>query len=103
MKYKTFKAILKAIKKQHQVDRDICAALQLAQSDTYFMGTTIDDIGRAFDMVFLNDYGDEGLDLIQWWLYEDVDKLIYAPDHKEVLADLNKLKDLWLYVEKELK
>ena len=45
MKYETFKAILEALEKQHQIDRDINKVLQLAQSDTYFMGTTIDEIG----------------------------------------------------------
>jgi uncharacterized protein YktA (UPF0223 family) len=99
MNYKTFKSILKAMKKQHRVDRQINKVLQLAQSDTYFMGTTIDEIGQAFDMVFLDEYGEIGLDLIQWWLYEDVDKLISDVKTDEVIADLTKMKDLWEYTE----
>jgi len=46
MKYETFKSILKALEKQHEVDRQINKVLQLAQSDTYFMGTTVDEIGK---------------------------------------------------------
>jgi hypothetical protein len=99
MNYKTFRSILKATQKQHRVDRKINKVLQLAQSDTYFMGTTIDDIGRAFDMVFLDEYGEIGLDLIQWWLYEDIDKLIFDAKTDEVIADLTKMKDLWEYTE----
>jgi hypothetical protein len=99
MKYETFKAILKALEKQHEVDRQINKVLQLAQSDTYFMGTTIDEIGQAFDTVFKDAYDERGLDLIQWWLYEDVEKLIYAVKTDEVLADLTEMEDLWNYVE----
>lgn len=99
MNYKTFRSILKATQKQHRVDRKINKVLQLAQSDTYFMGTTIDEIGQAFDMVFLDEYGEIGLDLIQWWLYEDVDKLISDVKTDEVIADLTKMKDLWEYTE----
>ena len=99
MKYETFKSILKALEKQHEVDRQINKVLQLAQSDTYFMGTTIDEIGRAFDTVFKDAYDERGLDLIQWWLYEDVEKLIYAVKTDEVLADLTEMEDLWNYVE----
>ena len=99
MKYETFKAILEALEKQHQIDRDINKVLQLAQSDTYFMGTTIDEIGQAFNAVFKDAYGEIGLDLIEWWAYEDIEKLIYAVDSDEVLADLTSMKDLWNYVE----
>ena len=99
MKYETFTAILEALEKQHQIDRDINKVLQLAQSDTYFMGTTIDEIGQAFNAVFKDEYGESGLDLIQWWLYEDTDKIITAVDSDEVLADLTSMKELWDYLE----
>jgi len=99
MKYETFKSILKALEKQHQIDRDINKVLQLAQSDTYFMGTTIDEIGQAFNAVFKDAYGEIGLDLIEWWAYEDIEKLIYAVDSDEVLADLTSMKELWNYLE----
>ena len=99
MKYETFKAILKALEKQHEVDRQINKVLQLAQSDTYFMGTTIDEIGQAFNAVFKDEYGEIGLDLIEWWAYEDIDKIITAVASDEVLADLTEMEDLWNYVE----
>lgn len=97
MKYETFKAMLDAQQKQHEVDRKIMDVLRLAQSDTYYMGTTIDEIGRAFDMVFKDEYNNS--DLIDWWLYEDVDKHIFNADSEEIIADLTEMKDLWLYLE----
>ena len=99
MKYETFKSILKALEKQHQIDRDINKVLQLAQSDTYFMGTTIDEIGQAFNAVFKDAYGEIGLDLIEWWAYEDIDKIITAVNSNEVLADLTTCEALWDYLE----
>ena len=99
MKYETFKSILKALEKQHEVDRQINKVLQLAQSDTYFMGTTVDEIGQAFNAVFKDAYGEIGLDLIEWWAYEDIDKIITAVDSDEVLADLTTCEALWDYLE----
>ena len=99
MKYETFKSILKALEKQHEVDRQINKVLQLAQSDTYFMGTTVDEIGQAFNAVFKDAYGEIGLDLIEWWAYEDIEKLIYAVNSNEVIADLTTCEALWDYLE----
>ena len=105
LSYATFKAILEAQSKQHEVDRKINDVLRLAQSDTYYMGTTIDEIGQAFDMVFHDAYREEGKDLIDWWLYEDVEKFLYAAgstgtENKEIVADLTTMLSLWQYLEK---
>jgi len=102
MNKNTFKTIVTSILRQHEVDGDINAILQLAQSDTYFMGTTIDEIGQSFDMVFLDAYNNnkEALDLIHWWMYEDIEKFLYDSRSGEVINDLTELDDLYEYLEK---
>lgn len=68
--------------------------------------------GIFFDELMRSHFGDDGLDLISWWLYEDVDHKIYAagdgegrdwffkdekPD-RDVIADLNDIDDLYDYL-----
>lgn len=60
--------------------------------------------GIFFDELMRSQFGDDGLDLISWWLYEDVDHKIYAANqeeemlHGEVIADLNSIDDLYDYL-----
>lgn len=69
--------------------------------------------GIFFDELMRSVFGEEGLDLVSWWLYEDVDHKIYAPSNKqkdiyfpgeeihgEVIADLNNIDDLYDYLTK---
>ena len=60
--------------------------------------------GIFFDELMKSEFGEEGLDLVSWWLYEDVDHKIYAANqeeemlHGEVIADLNNIDDLYDYL-----
>jgi hypothetical protein len=58
-----------------------------------------------------SEFGEDGLDLISWWLYEDVDHKIYESDDnapewfwsdekidRKVIADLNNIDDLYDYL-----
>ena len=62
--------------------------------------------GIFFDELMKSEFGEEGLDLVSWWLYEDVDHKIYAANqeeemlHGEVIADLNNIDDLYDYLTK---
>ena len=71
----------------------------------------LDIAGIFFDELMKREFGEEGLDLIAWWMYEDVDHKIYAPSdkfkefyypgeeiHGEVIADLNNIDDLYDYL-----
>ncbi len=100
MKKETFESILKAILKQHDVDMKLNDAYREAQLDTYFVGTTINEIYQAFDKVFVERYGTEGLDLIQWWRYEAVDKLLFD-ENEDVVADLTDIDNFYEYMENE--
>ena len=72
----------------------------------------LENAGIFFDELMRSQFGDDGLDLISWWLYEDVDHKIYAagddedrdwffkdekPD-RDVIADLNDIDDLYDYL-----
>ena len=65
-----------------------------------------DYAGIFFDELMKSEFGEDGLDLITWWLYEDVDHKIYAANqeeemlHGEVIADLNNIDDLYDYLTK---
>ena len=64
----------------------------------------LENSGIFFDEMMRSYFGDDGLDLISWWLYEDVDHKIYAANqeeemlHGEVIADLNNIDDLYDYL-----
>ena len=67
--------------------------------------------GIFFDELMRSEFGDDGLDLISWWMYEEVDHVLYAPSEErkefyypdekipgEVIADLNNIDDLYDYL-----
>ena len=60
--------------------------------------------GVFFGELMLHEFGEEGMDLISWWMYEDVDHKIYAANqeeettHGEVIADLNSIDNLYDYL-----
>ena len=59
----------------------------------------LDYAGEFFDELMRSEFGDDGLDLISWWLYEDVNHLIYeGNDRSKVIADLNNIDDLYDYI-----
>lgn len=53
-----------------------------------------------FSELMKAEFGEEGLDLISWWMYEDVDHKLYEPgsEGKKVIADLNNIEDLYDYL-----
>ena len=42
-------------------------------------------------------FGDEGEDLVSWWLYEDVEKILYEEDGTEI--NVENIDDLYSYIE----
>ncbi len=71
----------------------------------------LDTAGVFFDELMKSEFGIDGADLVSWWMYEDVDHKIYAPGeerkefyypgeeiHGEVIADLNDIDDLYIYL-----
>ena len=60
--------------------------------------------GVFFDELKKKEFGEDGADLVSWWMYEDVDHKIYAANqeeetlHGEVIADLNNIDNLYDYL-----
>jgi len=49
-----------------------------------------------FDMWLNQITGESGVDLVYWWLFEDVDKDIYEDD--KIIANLEDIEDLYTYM-----
>lgn len=71
----------------------------------------LETAGVFFDELMKGEFGEDGLDLISWWMYEDVDHKLYeASESKKdwyypgeeiegnVIADLNNIDDLYDYL-----
>ena len=54
--------------------------------------------GIFFNELMKREFGDDGAELISWWMYEDVDHKIYADNKEDVIADLNNIDDLYTYL-----
>lgn len=66
---------------------------------------------KIFDNFILSHFTEEGSDLVFWWLYDDVKKVIYetvTPDiftkeSKEIEINVEKIEGLWEYMIKRKK
>lgn len=64
-----------------------------------------DAVGKMLDSFLESHFTTDGTDLITWWLFEDVDKIIYQkvdPDlfngEEEVEYNVENIEDLWKYI-----
>lgn len=55
----------------------------------------ITDSYNIFDSAIALSFTEEGQDLVFWWLYEDVPKIIYIEETK---IDVEDIEDLWNYM-----
>ncbi len=51
---------------------------------------------NLFNLVLEQYFNEDGIDLIYWWLYEDVDKTIISEDGSKI--ELNSARDLYDYL-----
>lgn len=65
----------------------------------------IDSVGYLLDIFLESHFTVEGCDLIVWWMYENVDKIITQkvdPDlfngESELTYDVENIEDLWDYM-----
>lgn len=71
----------------------------------------LETAGVFFDEIMKSNFGEEGADLVSWWMYEDVDHKLYEStgkekewyypgeeNHGKVIADLNNIDDLYTYL-----
>ena len=82
--------------------------IQNFHSEQETLGVLIDKITDGYPTVTIGDYLitemidmiEENLghkDILEWWLYEDVEKIIYNLDNT-VFADVTKIEDLYDYM-----
>lgn len=81
----------------------ICTRLDIAGIEGDFR----EDICKFFDN-FINSFGftEEGVDLFYWWMYDNVNKIIYKtiepnlfnPKSKKIEINVEDLEDLWKYM-----
>lgn len=62
-------------------------------------------VGKMLDSFLDSHFTEKGVDLIVWWLFEDVDKIVYQtvdPDlfngETEIEYDVKDIEDLWKYI-----
>lgn len=60
-----------------------------------YEGVITDSIDAIFDAWLAEFLNEEDIDIIYWWLFEDVDKIIYDED-KEI--NVEKIEDLYNYL-----
>ena len=56
----------------------------------------VSDICMLFDNFISSHFTEAGIDLIFWWLYEDVEKKIYKGDDESI--NVEELEDLWSFM-----
>ena len=54
---------------------------------------------KLFDHIMREGFGDAGLDTLLWWLYEDVEHVVFNEDGS-VYANLDNIEDLYDYLVK---
>ena len=67
----------------------------------------VDAVGKMWDNFIYSHFTEEGVDLIDWWKFEDVDHIItqtVTPDlfneKSEIEYNVNNIEDLWNYLTK---
>lgn len=92
-----FKKIIEAVK---QFDKENKQLSKILLKDNYgfidFYFPLIDAIGELLNEIFQP----EDKELISWWLYEDVEKVVHWFD-EDIRYDLTKIEDLYFYLIKQ--
>ena len=96
--YKKFEEAITRVGNALHGDGPFYGSVNLFECDWY---ASVDEL---FDIFVKSHFTETGCDVIYWWLFEDVDHVIYQsvdPDlfdgNKEIEYDVNDLKDLWDY------
>ena len=106
MKRKEFMEGIERLKKHDEfIDKLSDLGIELYENEHY------DDVGYFFRKWIEEVFGNEGYDLVEWWLYENVEKKIYKQGtcskevymkgeecDGEVIADLTEMDDLYDYL-----
>ena len=94
----TFVRALRLIQEQADIMGAVRQQLgRLGEKPTYF---NIDSLHLQALLEVLAEVMEDKNDWIEWWLYEDVEKLVsWEENGEEVTADLTDPEDLWEFLE----
>lgn len=94
----TFVRALRLIQEQADIMDAVRQQLgRLGEKPTYF---NIDSLHLQALLEVLAEVMEDKNDWIEWWLYEDVEKLVsWEENGEEVTADLTDPEDLWEFLE----
>lgn len=53
-----------------------------------------------FNIILSENFTNEGIDLIEWWLFDDSKKIIYYKDEDNATEDVSDVEDLFYYIER---
>lgn len=104
-KQEFFKAI-----SEHQQFRDAIERISNSIGQSVYLFETDWCIAEdnLFDIFLKSHFTDEAVDTIYWWLYEDVDKVIYINSEKDLFREeteeiiaVRTLGQLWNFFERE--
>ena len=98
----TFVRALRLIQEQADIMDAVRQQLgRLGEKPTYF---NIDSLHLQALLEVLAEVMEDKNDWIEWWLYEDVEKLVsWEENGEEVTADLTDPEDLWEFLESNKK
>ncbi len=88
---KTFKKVMIAIQYQNETDYKVAKALELVMDGHFTFNTENKIYGAAFDL--LKEVMEDESDMISWWLYEDVEKVIWQNGKEISVRTLDELYD----------
>lgn len=85
------------------VDRFDCAVTGKSYPTLFFETDWFKAVGKMLDIFLDSHFTEEGCDLITWWLFEDVDHIVYETPNlfsegKQIEYDINDIEDLWRYI-----
>ena len=95
---------------QYQAFNDAIGRIETALSGRHngcnlYDSDWYNSVGLMLDIFLESHFTDDGQDLVNWWLFEDVDHIItqkifpdFFTERSEIEYDVNELEDLWNYL-----
>jgi hypothetical protein len=97
---KQFIEVIENIKKENERKNKISDALELETIEKYvvFKENYADkNVRILLECIF----GEDGLDTIEWWLYDEEEKIKIDNENPNITYDLTNIDDLYVYLTKK--
>ena len=85
------------------INRFDCAITGRSYPTILFETDWYEAVGKLLDIFLDTHFTEEGCEVLTWWLFEDVDHIIYDKPNlfsegKNIEYDINDIEDLWNYL-----